>query len=37
VVEVGPDTADGAGVGLDGLRLQALEAKVLEMGFVLAL
>ena len=32
VVEVGPDTADGTGVGLDGLRLQALEAKMLEMG-----
>jgi len=35
VVEVGADAADGARVGLDGLRPQPLEPQVFEMGRVL--
>jgi hypothetical protein len=36
-IEVRPDAADRPGVGLDRLRLQALEPQVLEVGVVLAL
>ena len=35
VIETRTDAADGAGVGVDGLRLQALELEVLEVGLVL--
>ncbi len=34
VVEVGADAPDGAGIGLDGLGLQALELEVLKVGLV---
>jgi hypothetical protein len=34
IVKVLADPADGAGVGLDGLRLQALELQVFEVGLV---
>lgn len=37
IIEVGADLADGAGVGVDGFRLQALEPKVLEVGLVVAI
>ena len=37
LIEICADTANGAGVGLDGLGLQALELKVLEMGWVVVL
>lgn len=37
MVEVVTGSADGAGVGVDGLRLQALELQVLEMGLVEAI
>ena len=35
VIETQTDAPDGARVGVDGLRLQALELEVLEMGLVL--
>jgi hypothetical protein len=35
LIEVLADAPDGAGIGLDGLRLQALELEVLEMPLVL--
>ena len=34
VIEVGADTADGAGIGLDGLGLEPLELEVFEVGLV---
>jgi hypothetical protein len=37
MVEIGPDAAEGAGVGLDGLGLQPLELELLEMGLVMVL
>jgi hypothetical protein len=37
MVEIPADAADGPGVGLDGLGLQALEAQVLEVGLIVAL
>ena len=37
MIKIGADAANGPGVGLDGLRLQALKLKVLEVGLVLAL
>jgi len=36
-VKLGPDAPQGARVGFDGLRLQTLEPKVLQMRLVLAL
>jgi hypothetical protein len=35
VVEVVAHAPDGAGIGVDGLGLQALEFEVLEVGLVL--
>ena len=35
MIETRADAADGARVGVDGLRLQAFEFEVLEMGLVL--
>lgn len=37
MVEVGTDTADGAGIRVDGLGLQTLEPEVLEVGLVVLL
>ena len=35
VIETRTDASDGARVGVDGLRLQAFELQVLEMGLLL--
>jgi hypothetical protein len=35
MLEVLADTPDGAGIGFDGLGLQAFEFEVLEMGLIL--
>ncbi len=35
IVEISADAANSPGVGTDGLRLQALELKVFEMGLVI--
>jgi hypothetical protein len=37
IIEIFTDAADGTGVGLNGLRSEALELKVLEMRLVIVL
>jgi len=36
-VKIGADAANGAGVGFDGLGLQALELEVFEMALIVLL
>ena len=37
MIKIGANAANGPGVGLDSLELQALELKMFEMGLVIVL